>query len=196
MDTQEEKRLIKGIKEAIARSRGYADSFGWPPNRDLEEFGVVKSFCEAIEKEGESFLDRNSIMSRGRGNDPPDCEANDLEGNLIGIEVTELVNPEAIVAFKRNQVYEWAEWDRTKLIDAINNRLDAKNIPGRIRGSSYANYILIIYTDEPSLNADYVKDVVKGYYFARRNLIDRAFLLIFYDPIYKTYPCIELEFGT
>jgi hypothetical protein len=196
MDAEEEKRFIKDILEGIAKSRGYADSFGWPPNRDLEEYGVVKCFCEALEKEGRSFLDITSITSRGRGNDPPDCEANDFGGNLIGIEVTELVNPEAIIAFKRNQVYEWADWDRAKLIDAINKRLGEKNIFGLIKGGPYAGYILIIYSDEPILNPDYVKELLKGYWFDRRNLIVRAFLLIFYDPMYKTYPCIELEFST
>ena len=196
MDTDEEKRFIKEIKNAVAKGRGYADSFGWPPDRDLEECGVVRVFCETLKKESNLFLDINSIMSRGRGNDPPDCEVKDLDGNIIGIEVTELVDPEAIVAFKKKQVYEWAEWDKSKLIDAINNRLGAKNIPDRIKGGPYAGYILIIYTDEPVLNADYIKDLLKGYRFAKRNLIDRAFLFIFFDPIYKTYPCIELEFVT
>ncbi|MCX5844357.1 MAG: hypothetical protein NT022_11560 [Deltaproteobacteria bacterium] len=196
MDTEEDKRFIKGIKEAIAKSRGYADSFGWPPNRDLEEYGVVRSFCEALEKEGESFLDSNRIISRGCGNDPPDCEVQNLDGNLVGIEVTELVDPDAIVAYKKNQVYEWAEWDKAKLIDAINDRLDAKDTHDQIKGGPYADYILIIYTDEPILNPDYVKELLTGHCFAMRNLIDRTFLLIFYDPIYRTYPCIELEFGT
>jgi hypothetical protein len=196
VDTEEEKRFIKGIKETIAKSRGYADSFQWPPDRHLEECAVVRLFCEALEKECKPLIDWSSIISRGCGNDPPDCEANDLEGNLIGIEVTELVDPRAIIAFKKNQVYESAEWDRTKLIDAINNRLDAKNFPERIKGGPYKSYILIIYTDEDVLNADYAKDLLEGYRFAKRNLIDRAFLFIFFDPIYKTYPCIELEFAT
>jgi len=196
MDAEEEKRFIKGILEGIARSRGYADSFEWRPNRDLEEYSVVKLFCEALEKEGNSFIDSNSIFSRGRGNDPPDCEANDLGGNLIGIEVTELVDPQAIIASQKDQVYDWAEWDKTKLIDAINNRLEEKDIPGQIKGGPYTSYILIIYTDEPVLNADYAKTLLKEYRFARRNLIDKAFLFIFFDPIYKNYPCIELEFVT
>ncbi len=194
MDTEEEKKLAKEIKEAIAEGRGYSDAFGWPPDRDLEEYGVVKIFCEILEKENHSFIDSNSIMSRGRGNDPPDCEAKDFKGNPVGIEVTELVDPQAIIAFKNNQVYKWADWDKTKLTDAINNRLDAKNCPGRIKGGPYKSYILIMYTDEPILNSNYIKSLLKGYCFAKRNLIDRAFLLIFFDPIYKTYPCIELQF--
>ena len=196
MDTEEEERFIREIKEAISKSRGYADSFEWSPDRNLEEYGIVKLFCEALAKEGKSFIDISSIISRGRGNDPPDCEGNDLDGNLIGIEVTELVDPEAIIAFKKNQDYQWAEWDKSKLIDAINNRLEAKNTPDRIKGGPYKSYIIIIFTDEPVLNSDYTKDLLKGYRFAKRNLIDRAFLFIFYDPIYKTYPCLELKFAT
>ena len=196
MDAEEEKRFNKGILEGIARSRGYADSFEWRPDRHLGEYSIVKLFCEALEKEGKSFIDSNSIFSRGRGNDPPDCEANDFDGNLIGIEVTELVDPQAIIASKKDQVYDWAEWDKTKLIGAINNRLEKKDIPDQIKGGPYTSFILIIYTDEPVLNADYAKTVLKEYRFGRCNLIDRAFLFIFFDPIYKTYPCIELEFAT
>lgn len=196
MDAEEEKIFIKQIKEAIAKRRGYADSFGWPLERDLEECGVVRLFCEALEKESKHFISSKSILSRGRGKDPPDCEASDLHGNLIGIEVTELVDPGAIIAFKKQQIYEWAEWDKNKLIDAINYRLDQKNTPSRVKGGPYKSYILIIYTDEPLLNADYIQDSLKGNRFVRRNLIDRAFLFIFYDPACKTYPWIELEFTT
>ena len=198
MDAEEEKIFIKGVLERIAMSRGHADSFEWRPNRDLEEYGVVKLFCEALEKEGKSFIDSNSIFSRGRGNDPPDCEAIDLAGNLIGIEVTELVDSEAIIASKKDQVYDWPEWDKTKLIDAINTRLEEKDNPGQIKGGPYTSYILIIYTDEPVLNAEYAKILLKDYRFHRSNLIDKAYLFIFFDPdpMYKTYPWIELEFAT
>jgi len=196
MDAEEEKIFIREIKEAIAKERGYADSFGWPPDRDLEEYSVVKFFCESLDKKNKLFLECSSIISRGRGNDPPDCEAKDLDGNIIGIEVTELVDPEAIMAFKKKQDYQWAKWDKSKFINAINNRLDAKNTPARIKGGPFKSYIIIIYTDEPELNADYIKELLKGYRFTKRYLIDRAFLFIFFDPIYKTYPCIELEFTT
>ena len=194
MDTEEEKKFIREIKEAIAKGRGYADSFGWPPDRDLEEYSVAKSFCGSMEKENKSFLESNSVISRGRGNDPPDCEAKDLDGNTIGIEVTELVDPEAIIAFKNNQIYEWADWDKSKLIDAINHLLDKKDTADRVKGGPYRKYILIIYTDEPALDADYIQELLKGYHFAKRHLIGRAFLYIFFDPKSKTYPCIELDF--
>lgn len=195
MDTEEEKKFIQEIKQAIANSRGYADHFGWPPDRDIEEYSVVKALCNSLEKEGNFFIDCNSITIRGRGKDPPDCEAKDVDGNNIGVEVTELVDPNAIMAFKKNQVYEWAEWDKAKLVDAINKRLDTKNTPERIKGGPYEKYILIIHTDEPILDVDYANNLLKKHRFNKRELIDRAFLLISYDPRYQTDPYIELEFA-
>lgn len=196
MDTEEEKEFIDRIKQAIARGRGYADHFGWPPNRDLEEWGVVDTFCEAQKAKNQLFLIRSSVKSRGRGNDPPDCEAQDFQGNRIGIEVTELVDPTAIEALKQKGVYEWAEWDREKIIRAITERLDAKDKVERIKGGPYATYVVIIHTDEPSLNVRDVSNLLKDTHFPKRKRIGRAFLLLSYDPEVKTYPCLELDLGT
>ena len=198
MDTQEEKEFIAQIKEAIARSRGYADHFCWPLDRDLEEFGIAKIFSESLDDKGQLFFNRDSLRGRGRGNDPPDCEAEDPLGNHIGIEVTELVDPIAIEKLKNSGVYEWAEWDRAKIIRAIDERLKAKDRHTKIKGGPYANYIVIIHTDEPTLNVTYVNSLLKGVCFEKRKLVNRAFLLLSYDadPEVKTYPYIELKFNT
>ena len=60
----------------------------------------------------------------------------------------------------------------------------------------YQSYILIVYTDEPGLDTDCIQELLRGYRFANRNLIDRAFLYLFFDPRCKTYPCIELDFSS
>ena len=196
MDTEEEKKFIAQIKEAIARKRGYADFFCWPPNRDLEEFGIVSEFCESLEKNGQLFFNRDSVKGRGRGNDPPDFEAKDLLGNYIGIEVTELVDFAAIETLKNTGVYEWAEWDRAKIIRVIDERLSAKDKPAQVKGGPYVSYVIIIHTDEPSLNVSYITSLLKDVRFTKRKLIDRAFLFLSPDPEIKIYPYVELEFST
>ncbi|MCX5848074.1 MAG: hypothetical protein NTW65_01300 [Deltaproteobacteria bacterium] len=196
MDNEEEKGLIAQIKKAIALSRGYADHFCWPLDRNLEEYGIAKIFSESLEDKGQLFFDRNSLRERGRGNDPPDCEATDLLGKHIGIEVTELVDPVAIQRLKISGLYEWAEWDRPKIIRAIDERLKAKDIPAKIKGGPYANYIIIIHTDEPYLNETYVNSLLRNINFEKRKLINRAFLLLSYDPKVKKYPYVELTFST
>jgi hypothetical protein len=197
MNTEEEKEFIAQIKEAIGRKRGYADYFCWPPNRNLEEFGIVKTFCESLGKKCHLFLSIDSIRSRGLGNDPPDCEAEDLCGDLVGIEVTELVDSEAIKAFINRGFFEGAEWDRDKLIRTIDERLRAKDKPDKVKGGPYRNYLLVIHTDEPHLNATNAGKLLRNVQFTKRKLISRAFLLFSYDPDpeISSYPYIELEFG-
>ncbi len=195
MDTEEEKEFIAQIKEAIAHTRGYADFFCWPPDRDLEEFGIVKEFCGSFEKNGQPFFNRDSVKGRGRGNDPPDCEAVDFLGNHIGIEVTELVDSTSIQTLKNTGVYEWAEWDSAKIVRVIDERLSAKDKPAQVKGGPYVAYFIIIHTDEPSLNVSYVTSVLEGVRFTKRKLIDRAFLFFSYDPELKMYPYVELVFS-
>ncbi len=43
MDTPNEKEVVRLMKEAVARSRGYASFFDWLLDRDRAEFGVVES---------------------------------------------------------------------------------------------------------------------------------------------------------
>jgi hypothetical protein len=196
MDTAEEKELIARIKEAISRSRGYADHFSWPLDRDLEEYGITQTFAKSLDANGQLFFKLESLKSRGRGNDPPDCEAEDLNGNRIGIEVTELVDPLTIEKLKNTGVYEWAEWDRVKLVRAIKQRLRAKDKPGKTKGGPYGNYVVVIHTDEPYLNEAFVTERLSGICFERARLVKRAFLLLSYDPAVKAYPYVELEFST
>jgi len=68
MDTVEDEELIAGIKEAISRSRGYADHFSWPLDRDLEEYGVAKTLTESLDGSGQLFFKKDSLRSRGRRN--------------------------------------------------------------------------------------------------------------------------------
>ena len=192
MDTEEEKETIRLMKEALAKRRGYADHFGWPIDRDIEECGVVQDLCRSLEKDSKSFI--SNVRRRGRGNDPPDCEGQGHDGQRIGIEVTELVDSDAIKAFKTSGQYRLADWDKEKLVMAIDHRLDAKNVPDRIKDGPYDSYIVVIHTDELLLDVDSVKSMLGAQKFAKRSLIDRAFLLFSYDPRFQIYPHMELEF--
>ena len=120
MTDDERREIVAAMREAIARARGYADYFGWRPNRDLEEAGVVQNLCESIELSGSKFL--HSIIPRGRGNDPPDCEGRDFDQQRIAIEVTEIVSEEAIRAFKAGRVFDWASWSRDELSPRFQNQ--------------------------------------------------------------------------
>ena len=93
MSTEEERAIAERMRAAREAARGYADFFGWPTNRDLEEQAIAGHLVASLKANGVPFF--SEIKMRGRGNDPPDLEAIDAEGRRIAIEVTELVDGKA-----------------------------------------------------------------------------------------------------
>jgi hypothetical protein len=178
------------LDQSRYKKRGYSDFFAWPVDRQLEEWAIVDSLKESLEKANAGFF--NALMVRGRGKDPPDCEATLAEGGKLGIEVTELVDPAAILAYKNGNTGHWAQWGETKLINAIRQRLEVKDVSKNIKGGPYDSYMLVIHTDEPILNFDYTYPLLSKFSFQFYSLIDRAFLLMSYDEKYQCCPYIEL----
>ena len=190
-DKPDENILSQLLDQATQKKRGYSGFFSWPVDREMEELGIVDSLKESLEKTNAGFF--NSLLARGRGNDPPDCEAMLFEGGKLGIEVTELVDAEAIMAHKSGNTNHWAEWSEQKLIESITRRLEKKDVSKNIKGGPYDLYMLVIHTDEPMLSFDYTYPILSGYPFEFFSVIKRAFLLMSYEPKYERCPYIELN---
>ena len=192
MSSDDPERINDAIREAIRRARGYADFFGWTPNRDLEEQGVLTSLAESLEADASLFF--SAISIRGRGNDPPDLEAFDSSGSRIAFEVTELVDGQAIQAFKNGRPYDFAEWDQQKFLSALGSLLNGKNDRfHKLKGSPYpGGYLVVVFTDEAALPSSVVESYLQGHTFAGLTNIDRAFLLLSYDPTVERCPYFEL----
>lgn len=178
------------IREAVKRQRPYADHFGFGVDRPTAEVGVAQELSDALVAAGQPPLATN-IVSRGH-DDPPDCEGVSADGERIAIEVTELVDPNAIIAAKEGRRFDWAEWTREKLMKEIQRRLDGKDSK-ELLGGPYASYVVIIYTDEPLLNAERVRSLLGETRFRPLTQVSRAFLLLSYDPKTETCPVIELH---
>jgi hypothetical protein len=190
-DKPDDINALQSLEQAKQKKRGYSDFFAWPEDRQLEEWAIVDSLKESLEKANAGFF--NSLVARGRDNDPPDCEAVLFGGGKLGIEVTELVDPHAIMAYKSGNTNHLAEWSESKLIQSITERLAVKDASKNIKGGPYDLYMLVIHTDEPVLSYDYTYPLLSGYAFKFYSLIDRAFLLMSYDPKYQCCPYIELN---
>jgi len=192
MTEDDERAIVAAMRAARAQARGYADFRLWPPDRDLEEWGVANTLRESAERRGEDIF--RDLRMRGRGNDPPDCQALDLWGQPIAIEVTELVDPRAIVSFKHGGAYDWADWTQSKFLEALQHRLSAKD--GRrpsLKGGPYAKYFVVVHTDEPLLTFESASLWLNDFAIAGAPNIDRAFLLLSYEPKVGYCPYIELR---
>lgn len=177
------------LRDAAGRSRGYADFFSWPPDRDLEEAYVVAHLAASSAAAGVPLFEQ--IAARGRPNDPPDVEALDTNKLKVGIEVTELVDKEAIRAAKKGHSY-WAAWSAEGLRTRVQELLTGKAArKPALKGGPYpGGYIVVIFTDEPELRPDFLTPCLKDPFDAVG--IDRAFFLVSYDPRTNGYPYFEL----
>ena len=190
----DEAEVVALMRAARAKARGYADFFGWGIDRDLEEFGVISSLSESLKADGILFF--SDLKQRGRPNDPPDCEALDKNGLRIALEVTELVDEDAICAFKQGRVYDWAEWSSDRFISTLAQLVMRKD--GRfpdLKGPPYdGGYVVVVHTDEPMLSRSIVEEFLTGCRFNKPSYVNRAFIILSYDPAVKRYPYFELDF--
>ncbi|MGZ8927933.1 MAG: hypothetical protein ACXW03_05690 [Methylobacter sp.] len=196
MTPEDEAEIVKLMRENRDRRRGYADFFSWAIDRDLEEFGIVSLLSDSLAADDRLFFKNQT--SRGRPNDPPDCEAQNHQGERVAIEVTELVDGEAIHKFKKAEKEriptDWAEWTRDKFLVELQDRISAKDkCFHELKGAPYAGgYIIVVHTDEIELDRPTVLRYLDGHRFSALH-ISRAFLLLSYDQNVERSPYFELQ---
>lgn len=177
------------IETVKANDRSHAGYFSWRSDRDIEELGVVQAFHESLTHAGVFLFEPPSL--RGRGNDPPDCEAVGPNGSRIGIEVTELVDDKALVGTHDSA---WLEpYSRAELFDLLRQRIAKKDNPKDVRGGPYDAYYLVIYCDEPRVLDHGLIKFIGEAVFPATSLIERAFMLLSYCPTIERCPYIELR---
>lgn len=199
MNADDQAEIVKLLRESRERSRGYADFFQWATDRDLEEWGVVITLAESLTLRGDLFF--GEVKSRGRPNDPPDCEAKNTEDQRIAIEVTELVDGLAIHQHKKalaeRRPTDWAEWNREKFLSLLVARLEEKDerFP-HLKGTPFpGGYVVIVHTDEPGLSREAVARYLSERFVLKVQHITRAFLLLSYDPSVEMCPYFEVPIG-
>lgn len=129
---------------------------------------------------------------RGEGEYPADCDAHAGDGTRIGIEITELVDGDSIAAARLGKPYDWKEW-KGALLPALEKLLRRKDNPRSIQEGPYSQHVLVIFSDEPWLEGEYLEHIVENPTFGVTHLITKALLLLSYDPFTQRYPCYELR---
>ena len=196
MTPEERKQIGMAILAAHKKARGYADFFGWATDRDLEEWGVITSLYESMDKDG--LFPYTNVRMRGRGNDPPDCEALSNKDKRVAIEVTELVDGKAIKAYKSGISYEPAEWDKNRFLNLLSDLLKKKDkrFPKLKEPPYNGGYTVVVFTDEPDLPAYEVESHLEGHVFKGIKHITKAIFLVSYDPQVQCCPYFVLDLGS
>ena len=179
------------LAEEIKKNhRPHAGHFSWESDRAMAELGVLDEFANALANQGTLFF--YGARHRGEGEDPPDCDAHAGDGTRIGIEITELVDGPSIEAARLGQPYDWKDW-KGALLPALEKLVRRKDKPRSIKGGTYSQYVLVIFSDEPWLERDCLEHSLAQHTFDATQLITKAFLLLSYDPFIQRYPCYELQ---
>ena len=186
VDEEKFKRYLENLPKSKRRHASFFDY----PDKQVKELGIMNEFVVQLENMGNA-----KIIDWEPGEDPPDIKATDLNGNFIGIEITELVNQRAVEKeIQRNPEYykEYFSWDeekvRTKILDIVetkNRKLD--RLPDR-----YRSIVLLIHTDEPFLSSDKLIDYLKSVPKPEDLVLSDCYVLVAYEPQKGGYTLIKV----
>jgi hypothetical protein len=161
------------------------NSYWYWPDKPVAERGAARTILEAA---GYSV---SNIASCRDPNLPPDCAAV-VDGLPTGIEVTELVNENALARSIRNNKTFWFFWDQATLIDELQRIIDIKSADGyRWQGGPYDRRILVVHTDEPYLEPDRLASFLDSQYF-RTTFFSGVVFGAGYNPFTESHPTFRL----
>jgi hypothetical protein len=141
-------------------------------NKQLTEAGVAR---EVLTLAGEDVQQLQS-----RVDDPPDCEAV-IGGVRCGIEVTELLDQQTLESTKKG-AGQHLVWQPNTFRDALQQRIDRKDQPAKVKGCPYARYILVVHANELFLGRGNVEKWLEGAAF-QANFITNVYLGLSYDSL-------------
>jgi len=180
--------LDDDIVNILSRLRPYARFWEWP-HKQMKEINIVRDFLLAMNVCG--VKEYHSPALGPSKNDPPDCIIKNTLGESIGIELCELVSEGAIKEnIKGNNVYcDWTDVDILNKTRSILNNKDTKIY----MGGPYKKIVILIHTDEPTINIDSCKILFSSENFGKYRNISEAYFLLSYDPNHKCCPYIKLN---
>ena len=161
-------------------NRGWQEYWDWGRDKPAKQLDAVRCVLEAA---GVRFTGLRSCED-----DPPDCEAS-IDGQCSGIEHSELLCQKTLEANIRDLrkraanaplklTGPIAEWPRESLIEAIQARIDEKDVSHK---SKYERYALVLVTAEMNLYRARVEECLAGAKF-KAKLINDVYFGLDYHP--------------
>jgi hypothetical protein len=179
-----ESEIIRLMREARHKSRGYAEYWEWAIDKrqaELHAARVLSNYllrdCQRDEKARLEIIE----------NDPPDALLILANGCRIGIEVTELVDEKAIRKAHRKKRtglpfdYDCANWNSNRATQSLLSQIAAKDAKLASASKAYDELLLVIVTDETMIDEFTAAQAVSGVSISTR-FLDRAFLVLSYHP--------------
>jgi hypothetical protein len=171
------------LRAIINASRGHADYWEWPRNRPGGEVNAARILYNFLSLSDDQIRGKLSPVS----SDPPDVLLCTDAGRRIGIEDTELVDPDAIKATKLQKkqglsVQElWPVWTLHEMAQMLTARIQLKDAKLSRVVTEYDELWLVIKTDEGMITEAFAASAIKQLIVSVKHL-SKAYLLVGYHP--------------
>jgi hypothetical protein len=184
---------ISDILTTLKRLRKYASYFEWT-DKQRKELGVVEELIKAMELSGEKRF--HSPRYGPSANHAPDCVAVNQNGELVAIEVCELVSGKAIqcnIGAKDAKDMVYCDWLPEHVTEEVSKILIKKDNVNYIEGP-YSNIVVVIHSDEMVVLHNTCADALESRIYEKPKVINEAYFLFSYDPGFKFCPYVKLNF--
>lgn len=205
LDLREQKALLEALQRRVDRDEKRGHATYWHADNATQpwmEVDAVRNWSKEMNRRGFQ-IDVDSI--RKNTDAYPDCLAEEC-GRTIGVEVTELVDSEAIREYGRLRRAAGPEWDPLGFrgppisiwtLDRFRGKLDEISLKkdARVRDSSLVKQFLLILTDEPWLDEETVSGYLAAFTLERPKHFDQIYLMLSCIPDgsgNRRYPVFEV----
>ncbi len=172
----DEDQILEILRREASHGRQHTGDSSWDDRsaagKSLVERAWLDSLIEELEAD-EACLYENPVAS---DDEWPDCEATLVgSGARVAVEVSEVVRGTSLAPGGQPE-----PWTREQFIGAVQTRITEKDAKG-FHGGSFAEYMVLLHTDELFLVEEWVGRALHGVTFNRpHGTIDTAYLILGY----------------
>ncbi|MEM8497648.1 MAG: hypothetical protein AAF542_06465 [Pseudomonadota bacterium] len=182
--------VLDEIRRCNRLPREHAGFFNWH-EKEIKEAGVTDIFLDPRNHEGQHSFETFNVNP----NDPPDIWLFDGNGDKTGLEITELVNSQAIDAQIHGLSNYWSECERWAnkeyFEEKINEQVSQKSDKCRDLVSEALNFELLFHCDELWVEKCCDAFLSEGVNM-NPHVFGRVWLLLSYSPHLKRCKLIKL----
>lgn len=182
------RNVVRDLVKLAPKLRRYAGYRVWlSEQRSIPEMDVARDLAKALVDHGDLAL----VDLRVATADPPDVVAWDSLGRKVAIEVTELVDEEAIKRNKAGQdVYrQWSEADLLAKLEELVRTKDGKTF----LGGPYQRVVVAIHTAEPAISWRECQAYLAMWEIAGLTRVTEAYVVFSWDPSTETCPVVPIR---
>jgi hypothetical protein len=103
-----------------------------------------------------------------------------------------LVDQETVADGQRGKDPISIEWDRRELVGRLTGIVRRKDTAASSPGGAYAEYLLVVHTDEPELHIEALESHLDGFELPATQQITRVYMLVSFDPRTRSYPWLRI----